>query len=411
MKKILSLTLGVILLVPQPMHAMQQAAETPVTDAVYIILKGAGQATWYLGQGLWSLVGGVASVTGDIAGRAASDLGMKEVVQGAATGVTNGAVSAAKSAANTTLKMAVGSAAVVAAVYSTYWLSTAKTRQELKFLKDRLAPEIPTVITGVDRKARYRIFNWKLSEYPTAGKLKEIKHDRNQLNNFLNDIASDVINNEFKDINPVLCTNVAGQQVSNMHGIHLTQEAARQIILHIQKEKPILGNVLEALQGNMAMADVEQILNTLIDGDVKPETNGLTTNKAYVASEGFPIKKWLGLEYLFGLKGNAFTFNYAEEYKEACIKAGFPSGVIPKPAEMTSAEYKIVDDYMNDRAKTYNNKIKLLRGYAHYGQAARLYWNTYKKIHRLEAIENLLNAELHGLAATNRPVGQIVYIR
>lgn len=306
--------------------------------------------------------------------------------------------------------VAAGTTATIASLYATYWLCNAKERQELKFLKERLEPEIPTVVTGVNKKAKYRVFNWKLAEYPTVGKLKEIKHDRQQLNKFLNDLASDVINNEFKDIDPSLCLNAQNQPITNMHGVYLTQEAARQIILHIQKEKPILGNVLEALQGELSMSDVEQKLNLIIDKQARAESNGLTTKKAYIAGTGWPIKKWLGLEYLFGLKGNAFTFNYAQEYKDACIKAGFPSNIIPKPSDMTPEQYKIVDDYMIDRAQTLNNKMKIIRGYAHYAQASRLYWNTYKKIHRLEAIENLLNAELHGLISTGRPAGHFVYI-
>jgi hypothetical protein len=401
MKKTLSLTLGVILMVPQPVHA-----ETPVTDVLYAVLKGTGQATTYLGGALWTVTCGVGSVAGDLAGRAAADLGMRDI-------------------ANSTLKIGAGTAAVVGAAYGAYWLNCAKTRQELKGLKKSLKPEIPTVEAGLGKKAKYRIFNWKLNDYPTAGKLKEIRNDRNQLNNFLNDLASDVINNEFNDINPRLCTNTAGQPVMNMYGVQLTQEAARQIIMHIDKELPVLQGVIEGLKGHLDIDVLAGILEQLkrgtmtlaevhgaIAGNMPQQQNAQQRNlKKYVASQGFPIKKWVGLEYLFGLKGNAFAFNYAEEYKEACKRAGYSSDIIPKPTEMSPEQYRIVDEYMNECAKTTNNKIKFARGYVYYAQAARLYWNTYKKIHRLEAIANLLNAELHGLAATNRPVGQIVYIR
>ena len=111
-----------------------------------------------------------------------------------------------------------------------------------------------------------------------------------------------------------------------------------------------------------------------------------------------------------GLKGSSFAFNYAEEYKNACKQVGFID-MIPKPADMTPEQYERVDQYMKECAKTSNNKMKFLRGYVYYAQAARLYWDTYKKIHRLEEIENLLNVEKHGLATTGRPEAQIVYIR
>jgi hypothetical protein len=399
MKKTLSLILGVTLMVPQSIQAMSAA------DVIYAGLKGTAQATGYLAGGLWTVTREVGSIAGDVAGKAASDLGLGGI-------------------ANNSFKVGASSAAAIAAIYATYWLNCAKTRQELKGLKESLEPEIPTVEAGLGKKAKYRIFNWKLNEYPTAGKLKEIRNDRNQLNNFLNDLASDVINNEFNDINPQLCTNAVGQRVVNMYGVQLTQEAARQIILHINKELPVLQGVLEGLNGHMDVDVLAGMLEQLKGGTMTlaevhgaiagnmPQPNAQQRNlQKYLASEGFPIKRWVGLEYLFGLKGNAFGFNYAEEYKEACKRAGFTSDIIPKPTEMTPGQYRIVDDYMNECAKTMNNKVKFARGYVYYAQAARLYWNTYKKIHRLEAIANLLNAELHGLAATNRPMEQIVYIR
>lgn len=338
-------------------------------------------------------------------------LGIALLVPQSMFAVTSVLKQKAFNAAYYTSAFTAGVAATAAAIYGTYWACTAKTRQELKFLRKRLEPEIPTVETGLNKKAKYRLFNWKVSEYPTVVKIKEIRQDRTKLNVFLNDLASDIINNEFKDVDPDLCKNNEGQPVMNMHGVQLTQEGARQMLLNIQKEKAVLGNVLEALQGNMALADVEDRLNELIDGRKKSENNGLTSKKAYLASDGFPIKKWLGLGYILGLKGNAFTFNYAEEYKTACILAGFKSEVIPKLVEMSPAQYAIVDNYMNERTKVSNNKMKFFRGYVYYGQAARLYWDTYKKIHRLEAIENILNTELHGLIPTGRPAAHVVYIR
>ena len=235
MKKIVSSLLAVMLITSQSIHTQSTIytqGESSMTDTVY---NGISYGVSCLGQGAWKVTKGICSVTGKVAARAASDIAKSQTAQ---TGFFIGAAAAT--------------------AYGTYWLSTAKTRQDLKSLKNSLAPEIPTVETGINKKAKYRIFNWELNGYPTAGKLKQIRSDANKMKAFLNALAADIINNEFKDIDSALCTNAAGHPVSNMRGIQLTQEAATQILLRIPHEKEMLGKILEALQGKMSIAASNQ---------------------------------------------------------------------------------------------------------------------------------------------------------
>jgi hypothetical protein len=342
-------------------------------------------------------VSGVGSGLLDIAGRT----GVLQTVQTTTGSLANSATSAAGTAVKGTLVLA----AVPAVVYAAYWRYNKPKRDALKTIKEKLAPEIPTVEAGNNKKAKYRIFNWKLTEYPTAGKLNEIKHNNDLYNRFLNDLASDIINNEFKGIDPNLCTNVAGERVSNMQGVQLTREAARQIIIEIQREKPILGQVLEALKGEQGidLASLEQVLHNFATGDVAAETNGIATTDNYISYEG-----WRWPKRMIGLRGNVLGFNYAAEYQKACREAGLNDEAMTKPSEMNPTQYAAVDKRMKEYAKITMHKF--LFGSFHYAQAARLYWSTYKKLHRLEAIENMLNARMHGLPTNNRPVGQHIYV-
>src|SRR5271154_320626 len=188
MKKIVSLLLG-IFLIAQPMQAMQTPSEPSAEDAAYALLKGGAQGIYSAVKGVGSVVGQIGSAVYNLGGRTMEDSGISKQAGDLAQTSTTTVVGATKAAQNSvgaaataivtagTRALKVGAIATGAAAmtYGVYWLNTQPTRNALKAIKEKLAPEIPTVEAGLGTKSKYRIFNWKLTKYPTAGKLNEIK--------------------------------------------------------------------------------------------------------------------------------------------------------------------------------------------------------------------------------------------
>lgn len=344
MKRILTLLLG-FSLVCQPIHAMEKAEPT-VSDALYALAGHTGSFLW-----------------------------------NSARFATACACTAAGFVVAKTAPITIPAAVL----YAGYWLATAKTRQDLKDIKNLLEPTNPLKQLGQGNL----ICHWNVRDYPTAGDLAAIGRDGSRVNTFLIDLAQGFINNKFKNV-------AQPDDIKDKKGWDLVN-AARQIMFkQIEAERKALKILLKSLRAIGSLEYAEKKLKAPLSPNSNKDRavpGGWLFDykkkfRNYVSFEGYPIKQRLGLGKLTGLAGNNFAFDYADEFKEACQKAGLE---ISTPSEMTPAQYKIVDDYMTECAKTSNNKIKFLRGNMHYAQAARLYWNAYKKYHRLQVIEALLN--------------------
>jgi hypothetical protein len=440
MKKIILILLASIV-IPQSAFA----AEMTVTEALGVLGKSSKSAITGAVTSVWDATCNAATAVYGATSEAVTDSGIPQTinnniqagvstVQTAASGIKYATIAGVSTAADATwvaasylARKSLQAGAAGAAVYGTYVLCTAKGRQNLKDIKQTLKPINPVK----DLDTPDLICHWNIKNYPTAGHLAALGTNQDQVFDFLVEIAKAVRDGKFNRVNN------AG--LDGYNGWDLVSQAKTRLLEQVRREKDELKYVLESIRGKHTVTECLSAVQNLRNHPIaqiamrhQNNQNGIaaainenqddaaqdgwlqrvanyTVNPVYAAmaawwnapqnhigSSGIPWKKWIGLEYFLGLKGNAFTFDYADEFINASRQAGarlqgIEEGTPLQTSEMTPEQYLNVDRYMNERAQTSNNKIKFVRGYVYYAQAARLYWNTYKKYHRLQVIESFLN--------------------
>ncbi len=298
-------------------------------------------------------------------------------------------------------------------LYAGYWLSTAKTKQDFKAIETILAP----INRFAEPQENDLICHWNTRKYPTAAHFADVSKNRQAVNTLLIELAQGVIGGAFNGINTA---NLGGT------GMELVKAVQQPLLTQIRKEKEHLLYVIDSLRGKHSLEEcLSKVRQLRASGasngqgsDASPEnSNGNQPGvwdagfgpyggvqgfvaianiadawwkkpRNYTASEGYPWTRWIGLEYLFGIKRSMFNFNYAEEFNigsGARIEDG-----TAQTSQLTGAEYLAIDAHMKEQAKISNNKFKFVRGYIHYEQAALLSWSAYKKLHRLQVLEAFL---------------------
>ncbi len=160
-------------------------------------------------------------------------------------------------------------------------------------------------------------------------------------------------------------------------------------------------NLYEDAQGKLMMNGqlhwkVAYDIEKKLDDEIVFLNESLIRLHPYIYYEGYAIKQTLGL------LGNSFVIDYRTELERACT---FYNANVNDPSTWTHDQDREIERHMTEAAAT--TLWKCMRGYVHYGQASRLYWNIFKKRARLQAIRQALVKDIRFIKAKEQQVMNI----
>lgn len=189
------------------------------------------------------------------------------------------------------------------------------------------------------------IYNWDTANYPTARAVRAAERvcvDR---------LVADAMTGKIRGINPNKYTGSNNPvHWDNYKGMRINGPLHRDVVCAIE-------SLIE-----VEIAHLQSYLNGL---------------KPYVSPYGDidqDSHKWLS--------GNMFGIDYCAKLARACKRYNANAN---DPSTWTLAQEQSIENYMKNCAVT--SITKFIRGNVHYGIAARLYWDTFKKLCRLDALK------------------------
>lgn len=187
-----------------------------------------------------------------------------------------------------------------------------------------------------------RLYDWNMANYPTAGAVKAAEQ---------------------------LCVDalVADAMSGKIEGVDSTRYLRNNGELHY---------------------DVALGLEETLNIELTNLNDKLTQLKSHIYYPGYTIKPY------FGFPGKSFVIDYCAELEDACATC---NANVNDPATWNQRQETAIDAHMKRTALS--TTTKFLRGYFHYGQAAELYWDIFKKRSRLQALKQALIKDTRFLTA------------